>query len=212
MTIAEETNRVQLLESCDVKPAKLAHVVLKTAQFKPMRDFWLTFLNGTVAYENDFISFLRYDDEHHRVVIVAIPHLAPVQPRASGMEHFAVTFSTMGELLANYLRLKAAGINPDWCINHGVTTSIYYRDPDGNQVETQVDTLEVAEADAFMRGEYFSKNPIGVDFDVEVLLERYRKGDPLSELVKMGSAPYAPGVPHIKPPYLPHYDCDGKLL
>lgn len=35
--------------------------------------------------------------------------------------------------------------------NHGPTTSLYYRDPDGNQIETQVDNFETAEeATAFM--------------------------------------------------------------
>ena len=41
----------------------------------------------------------------------------------------------MGELLGNYRRLKAVGIMPVWCINHGITTSIYYADHDGTMLE-----------------------------------------------------------------------------
>ena len=141
-----------------------------------------------------------------------MPHLQPQNPIGAGLEHYAFTYATMGELLANYARLKKAGIEPAWCINHGFTTSIYYRDPDGNMIETQFDNMRAGEADAFMRGEYFARNPIGVDFDPDVLLQRYRNGDAMSELTQFKSAPYAPEVPHIRPADLPPYDAEGALL
>jgi catechol-2,3-dioxygenase len=34
--------------------------------------------------------------------------------------------------------------------NHGLTTSLYYRDPDGNKVELQVDNMTMEQADEFM--------------------------------------------------------------
>ena len=48
------------------------------------------------------------------------------------------------ELTENYLRLKEIGINPHRCVNHGVTTSMYYHDPDNNQVELLVDNFATA--------------------------------------------------------------------
>ncbi len=212
MLRSEETNRADVLARADIRPSMLAHVVLRTARYAEMRDFYLSLLNARIAHESGGICFMTYDSEHHRVVLIAMPHLSPVQPSASGLEHFSFTYGTMGELLANYVRLKAAGIGPVWCINHGFTTSIYYRDPDGNMVETQFDNLSASDADAFMNGEYFSKNPIGVDFDPEVLLARYRNGDPLDDLIRFGSAPYSPGRDHIRPVNIPPYDADGQLL
>lgn len=212
MSISEESNRDALLADHTGSPASFAHIVFRTTQFEAMRDFYLTLLNARVAYGDRNIAFLRYDEEHHRVVILALPHLGPPAPQAAGFEHCAFTYGSMGELLANYERLKAKGIHPIWCINHGFTTSIYYRDPDGNQVETQFDNMNVEEADQFMGGDYFAKNPVGVDFDPELLLKRYRSGDPLSELVRFRSAPYAEGVAHIRPPWLPPYDADGALI
>lgn len=45
------------------------------------------------------------------------------------------------------------------CVNHGPTTSIYYRDPDGNDIETQVDNFDTtAEADEFFASEAFAIN------------------------------------------------------
>ena len=40
--------------------------------------------------------------------------------------------------MSTYARLKKAGIEPQFSINHGMTTSLYYPDPDKNMVELQV--------------------------------------------------------------------------
>ena len=41
----------------------------------------------------------------------------------------------MDDLLDTYVRLKADGIVPHACLDHGMTMSFYYVDPDGNSVE-----------------------------------------------------------------------------
>lgn len=205
-------DREAVLADGAVKPIKLAHIVLRTTQLLAMRDFYLLFLNAEVAHENAMACFLRYDEEHHRLVLLAMPELSPVDPHASGLEHYAFTYSSMGALLANYVRLKIVGIHPDWCINHGITTSIYYRDPDGNQIETQIDNMSNDEADAFMRSDYFAQNPVGVDFDPDLLLKRYRNGDPLSQLTQFGAAPYANAEDRLLPACIPPYDWQGSLL
>jgi catechol 2,3-dioxygenase-like lactoylglutathione lyase family enzyme len=212
MTCAEESDREAILARTDIRPSMLAHLVFKTPRYEEMRDFYLTLLNARVVHEASGLCFMTYDSEHHRIVVIAMPHLSPLQPGAAGLEHFAFTYATLGELLGNYLRLKERGVDPAWCINHGFTTSIYYRDPDGNMIETQFDNMTVPEADAFMKGEYFAKNPIGVDFDPELLCRRYRDGDPVAALTAFRAAPYAAGAAHIRPPGVPPYDADGELL
>ena len=47
----------------------------------------------------------------------------------------------MDELLDTYQRLKSDGIVPHGCLDHGMTTSFYYVDPDGNSVELQCDNF-----------------------------------------------------------------------
>ena len=110
-------------------------------------------------------------------------------PTAAGVDHIAFTFADMGALLGTFARLKASGIEPYWCINHGPTTSLYYRDPDGNQIELQIDNFQTdAELKAFFESGSFAANPIGVAFDPERLVERFENGDSLAELVVQGSA------------------------
>ena len=90
----------------------------------------------------------------------------------------------LGDLLYTYARLKREGIEPYWCINHGPTTSMYYKDPDGSRIELQVDNFPTAEeTNRWMRSGEFAANPIGVVFDPEVLLARYRAGEPMATLV-----------------------------
>lgn len=50
-------------------------------------------------------------------------------------------------------------------------------------MEFQVDTLTSEEANAFMAGPAFAKNPIGEDFDPHDLLRRYEAGEAVDDLV-----------------------------
>ena len=69
-------------------PAKLAHVVLRTKpeNFAQMTTFYKTFLGGHASHENEFLSFITYDEEHHRIAIAAIPGLVDRDARTCGLE------------------------------------------------------------------------------------------------------------------------------
>ncbi|KAK3678478.1 hypothetical protein LTR78_001775 [Recurvomyces mirabilis] len=166
-------------------PAGLAHIVLRTANFASMVDFYTKFLGGTITYGNDFLSFITYDEEHHRIAIISVPGTAPKQPTSSGLEHVSFSFTTMHNLLLAYRQRKQKGIEPVWSVNHGPTTSIYYKDPDRNMIETQVDNFaSVEEATAFMNSEHFVENPIGTDVDPEDLIARLQNGESDKSLMK----------------------------
>jgi len=168
-----------------IAPAKFAHAVLRTTRFKEMVDWYRTVLCAKIVYENRFLAFMTYDDEHHRLAIAAFPGISERPPRAAGLDHLAYTYASLGDLVATYERLKAAGITPAVTINHGMTTSMYYRDPDGNKVELQIDNFESMETmKEFFRSTSFEKNPIGVDFDPDELARRYHAGEPVAELTK----------------------------
>lgn len=165
-------------------PIKLAHVVFRTARPAAMCDWYCTVLEARVAFANDFVAFITYDDEHHRVAFVNLGASEQPADNARGLEHVAFTYATLGDLLETYERLRGLDIRPYWTINHGPTTSLYYHDPDGNQVELQIDNCSLAEADAFVRSEAFARNPIGVPFDADTLLRRFRAGEPVAELTR----------------------------
>ena len=95
-----------------IAPEKFAHVVLKTSNFDEVIEWYATVLQARVAFRNDFIAFLTYDDEHHRVAVLKTPGSATPDPASAGVHHIAYTYAGLGELLATYRRLKARGIEP----------------------------------------------------------------------------------------------------
>jgi catechol 2,3-dioxygenase-like lactoylglutathione lyase family enzyme len=176
-------------------PTKLAHVVFQTNRMAEMRDWYCSVLGGHVIYENPHLCFVCYDDEHHRVAFIDFGPLAPRDPSAGselmvkatdqpGLHHVAFTFGSMQELLDTYGRVKGEGIRPFFCVNHGPTTSMYFRDPDGNRIELQIDNFATAEeGQAWMHSAAFDKNPIGVEFDPDELVKKFQAGVPIEELV-----------------------------
>ncbi len=159
-------------------PSRLAHVVLRTSQYKELIAWYETVLGAEIVFSNEALTFLTYDDEHHRVAILHIPGLAPQVEGVCGVHHVAFTYASLAALVSNYERLRAAGIEPVTSINHGPTTSLYYADPDGNQIELQVDNFAtVEEASKFFYSPAFATNPIGVDFDPEDLVRRFHAGE-----------------------------------
>lgn len=160
------------------RPVSLAHVVLRANDFPAMRQFYLTFFSARVAHENPMICFLAYDDEHHRIALANTQAPGKTAPKDSPLLHIAFTFADLGALLLAYRQRLLHGIRPFWCVNHGPTISLYYRDPEGNVIETQHDVFATAEeASAFMLSEEFIENPIGADFDPEDMIARLRAGE-----------------------------------
>jgi hypothetical protein len=66
----------------------------------------------------------------------------------------------VGDLVQLAFLNQRSGIRPFFCVNHGPTTSMYYRDPDGNRVELQIDNFATAEeGQAWMHSPAFDRNP-----------------------------------------------------
>lgn len=173
-----------------IKPKAFVHVVYRTRRFEEMLSWYQTVFGARIQYQNPALAFLTYDDEHHRF---AIANMAVFQPDGSdsdrqgaiGVDHVAYSYASVRDLLETYGRLKGIGIKPYWCIHHGMTIALYYADPDGNQMEFQVDCFPTSdEAAAFMYSSYFSANPLGVEFDPDAWLERIRAGAPESEFLQ----------------------------
>lgn len=168
-----------------LSPVSLAHIVLRTARLQELTNFWTSFLGATVTHKDDSIVFLRYDEEHHRIALIAVPGTLPQDNKRAGLHHVAFSYSSLTDLIQSYKQRKALGIVPKWCVNHGPTTSIYYDDPEGNMIETQVDNFDTPEAAInFMSGPLFAENPVGTDFDPEELCKQVQSGVPESELKK----------------------------
>jgi catechol-2,3-dioxygenase len=163
---------------------RLAHVVFQTSQLETMRDWYCTVLDAHVVHEGGALCFITFDDEHHRIAFISPPtQLEAKSPVAAGMHHVAYTFDSLDDLLDRFTELGAQGISPKVPIQHGVTTSLYYQDPDGNFVELQIDNFQTAnEATHYMEGPEYGADNVGVGFVPELMLQARREGTPTEEL------------------------------
>lgn len=181
------------------QPIKFAHVVYMTRRFDEMIAWYGDVFEGEIVHQDPALAFMRYDEEHHRFAFANLDLLKPnggdKDDRGEiGVNHLAYTYATAGDLLETYERLKQADQLPYWPVHHGMTLSLYYKDPDGNRIELQVDALSAEEAIAFMASEAFAANPLGIIIDPDVMLEAYRAGASEADLLQMPEGPVS-GLP-----------------
>lgn len=165
-----------------VRPASIGHFGLRTTpdHFEQMVQWHLNFFAGSIVLKNDKAAMITFDHEHHRLVIIQDPSHTAIENKQSSacIYHIAFTLNSLADLAASYDQKKAHGILPHWPVNHGMSTSMYYFDPDGNEFEMQVDNFDTAvEAHKFMATPEYQQNPIGVDMVVEDFLHRVRSGE-----------------------------------
>ncbi|MEO8557549.1 MAG: VOC family protein [Rhodospirillales bacterium] len=170
-----------------VAPSKFAHVVYNTHRYEQMIDWYLRVFEARVQHRDQKLAFLTYDEEHHRFAFLNLGLASEPNeerpPNAVGVNHLAYTWKNVGELVDTYKRLKGYGVTPFWPVRHGLTLSLYYRDPDGNALEFQTDLMTADEANRFMGGPAFAQNPIGENFDPDALAQQFDSGAPIDALI-----------------------------
>ena len=177
---------------------KLHHVTFKTARLDEMVDWYGTVLGSRVMFRNEVAAWTSNDEANHRIAFLAVPglHDDPEKIRRTGMHHCAFEYKDFADLMSSFERLRDGGVTPAFCLNHGMTISIYYRDPDGNFVELQCDAFgDWSASGEFMRQPEFAANPIGVFFDAEKVHAAHLAGDRFAALhQKMRAEQFLPAV------------------
>jgi catechol 2,3-dioxygenase len=164
----------------------LHHVTFKTTRLQEMIDWYGLVIGATVNHQFPGGAWLTNDDANHRVAFLAVPGLEddPDKIRHTGMHHSAYEYPTMGDLLDTYLRLKAHRVVPHGCLDHGMTMSFYYVDPDGNSVELQYDEFgDWSKSTEFMvTSPQFAADPIGTPVDPDLAVAARDAGATPQEL------------------------------
>ena len=124
-------------------PPKLHHATFLTLKLHEMVSWYETVCGLTPVHYSDGAAWLSNDEANHRIALIAHPAIkAPSdKPHTAGLHHTAFEYADFDQWLDNYKRLKAREIGPYMCLDHGVTMSLYYADPEGNGVEIQVDVF-----------------------------------------------------------------------
>jgi catechol 2,3-dioxygenase len=133
----------QLTTPCTVDPqVRVGHVHLKVADLQRALRFYSGVLGLEVTQRyGDGAVFLSAGGYHHHIALNTWESLggSPPPPGTTGLYHTAVLYPTRPALAAAVRRVLAAKIPLEGAADHGVSESIYLRDPDGNGVELYCD-------------------------------------------------------------------------
>lgn len=162
-----------------IQPA-LHHVTIKTSRLDEMVAWYSAVLGAEVNFRDSSNAWMTNDSANHRIAFLSAPGLGddPQKSRHTGMHHSAFEYQSFSDLMSSYQRLKQENIRPAFCLEHGLTISLYYKDPEGNFVELQSDNFgDWALSSEWMRtSPEFAANPIGVLFDAERVYQAHKAG------------------------------------
>ncbi len=127
-----------------VRPKRIGHVVLNVRDLAVSEKFYTDVLGFQVSLKRGNGTFLTCGKIHHDLALFQAPEdAAPAGDL--GLNHIAVQIENIDELKEVHRRLKSCGAHIDHLTDHGMTKSVYFRDPDGNRIEYFFNTTETAE-------------------------------------------------------------------
>jgi catechol 2,3-dioxygenase len=121
---------------------RMGHVHLKVANLERAIGFYRDILGFELMQRmGDQAAFLSAGGYHHHIALNTWESLnGPPPPLGTtGLYHHAIVYPSRAALADALRRLIAAGIGLEGAADHGVSQSLYLRDPDGNGVELYVD-------------------------------------------------------------------------
>jgi catechol 2,3-dioxygenase len=162
-----------------IKPS-LHHVTIKTSRLDEMIEWYAFVVGAKVQLRDGVAAWMTNDGANHRIAFLAVPGLADDadKTRHNGMHHCAFEYDSFADLMSSFDRMRTAGVEPAFCLDHGLTISLYYKDPEGNFVELQSDNFSDWKLSTeWMRtSPDFAANPIGTFFDPARVYEAFRSG------------------------------------
>jgi catechol 2,3-dioxygenase len=121
---------------------RIGHVHLKVADLERAIGFYHGVLGFDVVQRlGSAAAFLSAGGYHHHIGLNTWESLGGSAPAAgtTGLYHTAILYPTRAALADAFRRVTAAGIDLDGAADHGVSESLYLRDPDDNGVELYCD-------------------------------------------------------------------------
>jgi catechol 2,3-dioxygenase len=130
-----------------MKVESLGHVVLKVADLERSEQFYNGVLGMPVCARFDEqgmkMTFFSLGNHHDLAIAKVSGGEAAAGEKAVGLDHVAFCIGkSLDQLVEAKAQLEAAGIVPR-PVDHEVTKSLYFSDPDGHNVELYVDVSDV---------------------------------------------------------------------
>ena len=126
-----------------IQARKLGHVVLKVRDAQASKAFYTRVLGLQVAHEDRQRGavFLSFGTEHHDLALFQLATGETPASEQPGLHHTAWQVESFEALQAAHRELGRLGIAVESTVEHNVTRSVYFHDPDGNRVELYCDMV-----------------------------------------------------------------------
>ena len=133
------------------KPIRVGHLVLNVKDLEASTKFYTDILGFEISRTTPAGTFLTCGKIHHDLALFKAPEGAlPVTEGQLGLNHFAVQVADLDDLTEVYHNLKGQNVHLDRNTDHGMTSSVYFFDPDGNRIEFFCNNTENEEGLAMM--------------------------------------------------------------
>src|SRR5262247_4679982 len=130
---------------------KVGHVVLGCRDPHTSIKFYTENLGMELVQFNQELqmAFFSFGEQHHDIAVIKVPDDQPVG--SSGLSHTALQIEGgEAELRELYHQLKDHGVKMEMTVDHVLTKSVYFFDPDGNRLEIFSQEMPAADAKQFL--------------------------------------------------------------
>jgi catechol 2,3-dioxygenase len=124
---------------------RVGHVVIKMRDLEAAKRFYRDILGMKITDEREgFGVFFRFQDYHHDIAVFQVADDAESpQHNQVGLAHIALVADSLDTVKAMYRRLKEHDVPIVRTVDHGITRSVYFKDPEGNELEIYCEVPEV---------------------------------------------------------------------
>ena len=130
------------------RPKRIGHLVINAKDLDAATKFYTDVIGFEISLERPgFGTFLTCGEMHHDLAIFQAPEgAAPTGDGDIGLNHMAIEVADFEELTDYYHKLQQYFETSDLrTVDHGMTKSIYIKDPEGNGIELYCNATATAE-------------------------------------------------------------------
>lgn len=133
------------LNDMKLRVRRTSHLTLRCKDLGKSQEFYQDMLNLFAAGEDETGRVYLAGDRDTLRPVLALEQAAdadaplPTPKKMYGLEHFSIETGSFQQLQAIYRRFKENGVTIDHTMDHGITNSVYFLDPDGNLIEVYYD-------------------------------------------------------------------------